>query len=107
MAVGSQFQRPRHTVLIRSRVSVRAEPNRASKRSVPALGYVLLGFESGKKDLLDWEWKDNSFLTDSEENFLRSLLVPRAPTSVPARVEGRGPIPIGVSTHLLSCAVMF
>lgn len=82
-------------------------PSRASKRSVPTLGYVLLGFESGKKDLLDWEWKDNSFLTDNEENFLRSLLVPRAPTSIPARVEGRGPIPIGVSTHLLSCAVMF
>lgn len=62
---------------------------------------------SGQKDLLNSEWEDYSFLTDNEEDFLFSLLVPRSLTSVSVCVEGRESIPIGVSTHLLSCAVMF
>lgn len=77
------------------------------KINIPALWYILLWFRSGQKDLLNSEWKDDSFLTDSEEDFLFSLLVPRTLTSVSVCVEGRESIPIGVSTHLLSCAVMF
>lgn len=76
------------------------------KINIPTLWYVLLWFKAGQKDLLNSEWKDDSFLTDNEEDFLLSLLVPRTLTSVSVRVEGRGSIPIGVSTHLLSCAVM-
>lgn len=77
------------------------------KINIPALWYILLWFRSGQKDLLNSEWKDDSFLTDNEEDFLFSLLVPRTLTSVSVCVEGRESIPIGVSTHLLSCAVMF
>lgn len=77
------------------------------KINIPALWYILLWLRSGQKDLLNSEWKDDSFLTDNEEDFLFSLLVPRTLTSVSVCVEGRGSIPIGVSTHLLSCAVMF
>lgn len=81
----------------------RTEPRRETDPSGECFAWA----ECGQKDLLSGEWKGGSFLTDNEENFLRSLLVPRTPTSAPARAEGRGPIPIGVSTHLLSCAVMF
>lgn len=77
------------------------------KINIPALWYILLWLRSGQKDLLNSEWKDDSFLTDNEEDFLFSLLVPRTLTSVSVCVEGRESIPIGVSTHLLSCAVMF
>lgn len=58
---------------------------------------------SGQKDL-NSEWEDYSFLTDNEEDFLFSLLVPRTLTSVCVCVEGRESIPIGVSTHAFMCS---
>lgn len=56
---------------------------------------------SGQKDLNS---EDYSFLTDNEEDFLFSLLVPRTLTSVCVCVEGRESIPIGVSTHAFMCS---
>lgn len=44
-----------------------------SVQNIPSLRYILLWFKSSQKDFLNWGWKDDSFLTDNEENFLLFL----------------------------------